>query len=66
MPTILVVSLLLPTKFIPGSLGLKDMSEIKENIAKIINIRAFIFSVINRRITVAWLILFICIIYRLR
>ena len=52
MPIILVISLLLPTKFIPGSLGLKDMSEIKENIAKIIKIRAFIFSVINRRITV--------------
>ena len=39
----LAISVLLPTKFIPGSLGLKDMSEIKENTAKIIKIRAFIF-----------------------
>lgn len=51
-PIILSTSLLLLTKFIPGSVELKDMREIKENIAKIIKRRAFIFSTINNRITV--------------
>ena len=48
----LATSLLLSTKFIPGSVELKDNSETMENMAKIIKRRDFIFSIINSRIIV--------------